>query len=125
MGLQRPHLVLAFLTFPVWSVSFSLNRLYLARAVERPMEEFRRIVQACLISVGVIVALAFAFQFTELSRLWTVSVLVFVPMLLTVERMIARRIFVRMRQEGQISRPILIVGTDADAVGLLHAARNA
>ena len=50
--------------------------------------------------------------------------LVFVPMLLTVERMIARRIFVRMRREGQISRPILIVGTDADAVGLLHAAQE-
>ena len=123
-GLQRPHLVLAFLTFPVWSVSFSLNRLYLARAVERPIEELRRIVQACLISVGVMVAVAFVFRFTELSRLWTVSVLVFVPMLLAVERMVARRIFVRMRREGQISRPILIVGTDADAVGLLHAAQS-
>ena len=49
---------------------------------------------------------------------------VFVPLLLAVERMMARRIFVRMRREGQISRPILIVGTDADAVGLLHAAQS-
>ena len=124
LGLQRPHLILACLTFPVWSVSFSLNRLYLARAVEQPIEEFRRIVRACLISVGVMVAVAFAFQYTELSRLWAGSVLVFVPLLLTVERMMARRIFVRIRREGQISRPILIVGTDADAIGLLHTAQS-
>src|SRR5688572_23854597 len=33
LGVQRTHLVLATLTFPVWIVSFSLNKLYLARAV--------------------------------------------------------------------------------------------
>jgi exopolysaccharide biosynthesis polyprenyl glycosylphosphotransferase len=124
VGLRRPHLILACVTFPVWSLSFSLSRLYLARALERPIEEFRRIVQACLISVGVMVAVAFTFQFTDLSREWIVSLLVLVPTFLTAERMIARRIFVRMRREGQISRPILIVGTDADAVGLLHAAQR-
>ena len=51
--------MLAFVTFPVWIVSFSLNKLYQARAVERPTEEFRRIVNASLVSVGVIVAVAF------------------------------------------------------------------
>ena len=50
--------------------------------------------------------------------------LVFVPLLLVVERTVARRIFTRMRRAGQICRPILIVGTDADAIGLLHAAQR-
>ena len=45
-------------------------------------------------------------------------------MLLIVERTIARRIFARMRRTGVLTRPIVIVGTDADAVGLMHAAQR-
>jgi exopolysaccharide biosynthesis polyprenyl glycosylphosphotransferase len=124
LGVQRTHLMLAFVTFPVWIVAFSLNKLYQARAVERPTEEFRRIVNASLLSVGVMVGVSFALQFKALSRLWVISILVIVPVLLVVERTIARRIFLRLRRAGQICRPILIVGTDADAIGLLHAAQR-
>jgi exopolysaccharide biosynthesis polyprenyl glycosylphosphotransferase len=124
LGVQRTHLVLAFATFPVWIVAFSMNKLYQARAVERPTEEVRRIFTASAISVGIILAVAFAGQFKALSRLWIVSVLVFVPILMIVERTVARRMFTRMRRAGRICRPILIVGTDADAVGLLHAAQR-
>jgi lipopolysaccharide/colanic/teichoic acid biosynthesis glycosyltransferase len=44
--------------------------------------------------------------------------------LVAVERTAARRIFSRMRRKGLICRPILIIGTDADAIGLLHAAQR-
>ena len=124
LGNQRFHLTLAFVTFPVWIVAFSLNKLYQSRAVERRTEEFRRIINASLLSVGVMVGLSFALQFKALSRLWVLSVLVFVPVLLVLERTVARRIFTRLRRAGQICRPILIVGTDADAIGLLHAAQR-
>lgn len=124
LGMQRRHLTLAFVTFPVWIVSFYLNKLYLARAVERPSEELRRIFKASLAAIGVIVAFSFVFQFKALSRLWILSLLVFVVVLMTVERTIARRIFTRMRRNGEIFRPVLIVGTDADAVSLLHAAQR-
>jgi exopolysaccharide biosynthesis polyprenyl glycosylphosphotransferase len=124
LGVQRPHLVLAFVTFPVWIVSFSLNRLYQARAVERASEEFRRIVTSSMVSVGVILAVAFALQFKELSRLWIGGVLFLVPAVLVAERAVARRLFNKLRAAGRSSRPILIIGTDADAVGLMHAAQR-
>ena len=63
-------------------------------------------------------------QFKALSRLWILSILFFVPLLMAVERAIARRIFIRLRHRGEICRPILIVGTDTDAIGLLHAAQR-
>jgi len=124
LGMQRSHLVIAVLTFPVWTISFSLNKLYLARAVERPAEEIRRIVNASLVAIGVIVALSFALQFKALSRLWIGSVLAFVIVGMAIERTIARRVFTRMRLAGQICRPVVIVGTDADAVALMHAAQR-
>jgi exopolysaccharide biosynthesis polyprenyl glycosylphosphotransferase len=124
LGVQRSHLVLACVTLPAWFVSFSLHKLYQARAVERPTEELRRIIYAALSAVGVMVAVSFILQYKVLSRLWVVSVLVFVVVLMAIERTIARRMFNRMRRNGQICRPVLIVGTDADAVALLHAAQR-
>jgi exopolysaccharide biosynthesis polyprenyl glycosylphosphotransferase len=124
LGVQRSHLVLACVTLPAWFVSFSLHKLYQARAVERPTEELRRIIYAALSATGVMVAVSFILQYKVLSRLWVVSVLVFVIVLMAIERTIARRMFNRMRRNGQICRPVLIVGTDADAVALLHAAQR-
>lgn len=124
LGVQRTHLVLATITFPVWTVSFSLNKLYQARAVERPTEELRRIVNASLAAVGVIVACSFVFQFKALSRLWVLSLLALVIVGMAIERTIARRIFNKLRRSGDICRPVLIVGTDADAIALLHAAQR-
>ena len=40
--------------------------------------------------------------------------------MLVIERQIARRMFAKLRATGQISRRIVIVGTDAQAVGLMH-----
>jgi exopolysaccharide biosynthesis polyprenyl glycosylphosphotransferase len=124
LGVQRSHLTLAFITFPAWIVSFSLHKLYQSRAVERPTEELRRIVYASLTAVGVMVAVSFIFQFKVLSRLWVLSLLAFVIGLMAIERLIARRIFTKMRRTGLSCRPVLIVGTDADAVALLHAAQR-
>jgi exopolysaccharide biosynthesis polyprenyl glycosylphosphotransferase len=124
LGVQRRHLTLALIALPVWLVVMSLNKLYLARAVARAGEEVRRIINASFISVGVVLAVAFALQFKTLSRLWVVSMLVFVPVLLIMERTVARRMFARMRRTGVLTRPIVIVGTDADAVGLMHAAQR-
>jgi len=125
LGVQRRHLVLAFLTFPVWTVSFSMNKLYQARAVERATEELRRIFNAALVAIGVIVAVAFVFQFKVLSRLWVGLLFAFVVVGMAIERAVARRIFNKLRRAGDICRPVVIVGTDADAIGLLHAAQRA
>jgi exopolysaccharide biosynthesis polyprenyl glycosylphosphotransferase len=124
LGGMRTHMMLAILSFPVWPMCLSLNKLYLARAVVRPTEETRRILYASLMAVGFIVGASFVVQFQSLSRLWVLSVLTFVPLCLLLERSIARRIFNRLRREGRIERRILIVGTDAEAIGLVHAAQR-
>ena len=125
LGVQRPHLVLAFVTFPVWiglllaeqavpgpgrraadrGVPPDRQRLPDQRRRDRRGRLRRSSSRRCpgcgsVLRAGVR------------------------PVLLVVERTIARRIFTRMRRAGQICRPILIVGTDADAVGLLHAAQR-
>ena len=124
LGVVRTHLMLAIVSFPIWPICLALNKVYLARAVERQTEEIRRIIYASLMSVGFILGAAFVAQFHTLSRLWVGSVLTFVPLCLVVERTVARRIFARLRREGRILRRVLIVGTDAEAIGLVHATQR-
>ena len=124
LDVMRTHMMLAILSFPIWPICLTLNKVYLARAVERQTEEIRRIVHASLMSVGFIVGAAFVAQFHTLSRLWVLSLLVFVPLCLVIERTVARRIFARLRREGRIQRRVLVVGTDAEAIGLVHATQR-
>lgn len=115
------HARLAAVSLPVWMLVLVLNGLYKSRAIHRQTDEFRRILNSSAIAVGLTVLLAFSIQMKDLSRLWMLSVLVIVPACLVVNRVIARRITEWLYRTGQMTRRVLIVGTDADAVGVLHS----
>lgn len=114
------HDLLGLVSLPGFMVGASLNRLYLARANERPSEEVRNILGTVVVGMGFVVAIAFVVQFKELSRLWVVLFGVGSFLALVVERRVARAQFHRLRQTGRLTRPILIVGTDVHAIGLLN-----
>jgi len=124
LGSQRAHLALAAVTFPAWLMALALNKAYLARACSRATEEARRIVNASVVGVGFMIMVAFGVQFKALSRLWMLAMLVAVPLCLVLERALARRVFARLRRAGLLERPVLIVGTDAEAIGLMHATQR-
>ncbi len=114
------HLMLFVVSLPFFVVGAAWTRLYQARANERPAQEWRNIVNAVMMGMGGLVAVAFALQYKDLSRLWVVLLGSCVTLAMMVERNTARRVFTRMRADGRLSRRIVIVGTDAHAVGLLH-----
>ena len=114
------HGALLVASLPFFAFGAYINRLYLARANERPSEEWRNIIRTVGVSIAGMVALAFVVQFSALSRLWVVALACAVTATLVVEREFARRIFNRMRWDGRIVRRIIIVGTDSHAIGLLH-----
>jgi exopolysaccharide biosynthesis polyprenyl glycosylphosphotransferase len=114
------HLVVTGLSLPGFAVGAGAAKLYQARANERPSQEAGNILKAVAVGVAFMVILAFALQFKELSRLWIGLVSVCVVGALLAERRVARTVFSRLRASGRLSRRIVIVGTDAHAIGLLH-----
>lgn len=114
------HLLLMVASFPGFAFGLVAARLYQARANERHVEEARNIVRAVGVGVALMVVLAFGLQFKELSRLWIALVALGVTSTLLVERRVARSVFAGLRASGRLSRRIVIVGTDAHAIGLLH-----
>jgi exopolysaccharide biosynthesis polyprenyl glycosylphosphotransferase len=114
------HLLLMFSSLPGFALGGAMARLHQARANERPSEEAANIVRTVAVGVALLVILAFGLQFKELSRLWITLVGIGVAGALLVERRIARTVFMRLRASGRLTRKIVIVGTDAHAIGLLH-----
>jgi exopolysaccharide biosynthesis polyprenyl glycosylphosphotransferase len=119
-SVMTAHVLLGFVGLPAFAVGAALNRMYLTRANERPSEEAGNIVRTVAVGMGVLVAIAFVVQFKELSRLWVGLFGVGAVAALLAERRVARKLFRRLRSSGRLIRPIVIVGTDANAIGLLH-----
>ena len=114
------HLALFLASIPGFAIGAGINRMYQARANERKIDEAQNLLRATGLGFAVMLAIAFAVQYKDLSRLWVVTLMVTTVGLLLIERRIARSVFNRLRARGQLTRRIVIVGTDPHAIGLLH-----
>ena len=114
------HASLALTVFPGFAVGAAWRRLYQSRANERPMQEVRNVSAAVGVAIATVVLVAFLTQFKELSRLWVALLAASLLGTLLVERAAARRFFERLRASGRSVRHIVIVGTDAHAIGLIN-----
>jgi len=120
----RNELVFGVFLVPIWVIMMGINSLFLARAVSNAGEEMRRLVTAGVMACGFLVGVLFVAQYTLLSRLWVGLLFVCVTGMLIMSRLIARRVFRRLRREGRIRRPVVIVGTGCEAISLFDATRR-
>ncbi len=120
----RDEALFAVFMVPIWVLMMGANNLFLARAVCRFEEEVRRLVVSGLMATGFLVGVLFLAQYDELSRLWVALVFVCVTTALVASRVFARYAFNKLRREGRIRRPVIIVGTGPEAVSLLHATQR-
>ncbi|MEP1124964.1 MAG: sugar transferase [Ilumatobacter sp.] len=115
------HLLLVVASLPGFVLGAAFNHLYQARANERRLEEARNVIKTVGFGMSGILLIALAIQYSQLSRLWVLVLGFTVTIAMLVERRIARAVFARLRREGRLQRRIVIVGTDAHAIGLMHA----
>jgi exopolysaccharide biosynthesis polyprenyl glycosylphosphotransferase len=116
----QAHLLLFAASYPLWLVSIAARKLLVARAIVQPAEELRRIWTAAALGTVLTVVLSFVLGYQTLSRGWVVMLLVSVGTTLTAERVIARRIFRRLRASGRITRRVAVIGTDTNAIRIMH-----
>ena len=109
---------------PFWCASAVVNQMYAARANHRRVDEFKHIVGTALFGAGSMIGVAFVAQNDDLSRGWVALVFLGVIAALTVERQLARTVFLRLRRSGRMLRPILVVGTDDNAASLVQTVQQ-
>lgn len=103
----------ALATLPVWLGIFANQRLYNTRFIGRRIDEFRRIINSCIL--GTLAASIVANLANVLLRRSSLVVLaVTTCVLVTVEREIARRVFLRLRSKGRMVRYVVIAGANPE-----------
>ena len=107
-------------SLPFWLLAAHAVQLYVGRANLRAVDEAKHLLQASAIGSASIIGLAFVFHVDTLSRWWVGALFGCVLVSLWVERSIARRVFRRLRREGRLSRPVLVVGTDEYAAEIVR-----
>ncbi|MGB3737166.1 MAG: sugar transferase [Ilumatobacter sp.] len=115
------HALLVVASVPGFAIGAGVNHLYQARANQRRLEEARNVIKTVGFGMSGMLLVSIAIQYDELSRLWVSAMVFTITAAVLFERRIARSIFAKLRQEGKLQRRIIIVGTDAHAIGLMHA----
>ncbi|MDW3212901.1 MAG: sugar transferase [Ilumatobacteraceae bacterium] len=105
-----------------WMFALVTNRLYLARCVERALEETRRILVSGGVAMSAYLIACYLVGAEPASRAWVIGAYAVGSMGLVVERAIARFVFQRLRRRGKSVRRIAIVGSDAHAIALYRSA---
>jgi len=112
-----------FATLPVWLGLFANQRLYNTRFIGRRIDEFRRIVNAAILGT-LSVSLAANLANVLLRRSSLVILAITACLVVTLEREVARRIFLRLRQGGRMTRYVVIAGANPegrDIAAMLNA----
>jgi len=115
----RPVVLTGAVALPLWLCVFARYKLYTAAAVTSLTAEVRRLIHA-IAAAAACTAILSLFLGTEASRLWLVLTFAVAIPVVVIERGIVRRAFRHARARGQLQRRVVIVGTNAEALGIVQ-----
>jgi exopolysaccharide biosynthesis polyprenyl glycosylphosphotransferase len=98
-------------------IVFVRCRLYLSRFVGRSVDEFRRIVHATALGAMGVAVFAFVTK-TPLGRSWVLLAVISLLSMLTIERLLVRSGFKRLRERGRLLRSVVVVGSNSEGLAL-------
>src|SRR4051812_4161023 len=114
-----PILLTGLVAVPLWLCVFARYKLYTAAAVTSVTAEIRRLLHAVAAAVACTAILSL-FLGTETSRVWLLLTFATALPIVIIERAIVRRAFRRARTRGQLQRRVIIIGTNAEALGIVQ-----
>ena len=98
---------------PAWLGIFANQRLYNTRFIGRRIDEFRRVVNASLLGTLTVAVAANVVGILP-SRGGLVVLFACAVIVVTLEREIARRMFLRLRSAGRMTRSVIIAGANPE-----------
>jgi exopolysaccharide biosynthesis polyprenyl glycosylphosphotransferase len=101
------------LVIPAWLGIFANQRLYNTRFIGRRIDEFRRVVNASMLGTLTVAVAANVVGILP-SRGGLVVLCLSAVVIVTIEREIARRVFLRLRSGGQMVRSVVIAGANPE-----------
>ena len=118
-----PIVLTGALALPMWLCVFARYKLYTAAAVTSVTAEIRRVLHAVAAGVACTAILSLILG-TETSRVWLALTFATAMPIVVFERAVIRRVFRRARTRGQLQRRVVIIGTNAEALGIVQMLRS-
>jgi exopolysaccharide biosynthesis polyprenyl glycosylphosphotransferase len=120
----REYLVLSVLLIPVWLTIFGLFGLYDFNMLLGDITEYGRVFNA--VTWGMMAVMVYGFFNPEfiIARAWLVFSWVLSAFMVSLFRLIMRRIAYRARRSGYFVTPTVIVGTNKEAIALADQLRD-
>jgi exopolysaccharide biosynthesis polyprenyl glycosylphosphotransferase len=119
----RTLLIVSIIALPLWLGVFARYRLYQTAAVTSFTAEFSRIVHA-VVAATVATALVEIAIAAPISRAWLLVLVSVALALVIIERAIVRMFFRHARARGQFKRRVVMIGTNAEALGVVEMLRD-
>ena len=111
------YLLVGALSLPGWLVIVARYHLLSARHVQRVTQELVRVVHAAATGAAAMALVAVLVQ-ADVHRNWLLMCVPAVAVCLTIDRAASRAVFQRLRATGRLTRRVVVLGTDQDAVTL-------
>jgi exopolysaccharide biosynthesis polyprenyl glycosylphosphotransferase len=114
-----PLWLIGAIALPVWLAVFARYRLYSGAAVASQAAEVSRVVHA-VAAASVCTALLVTVTDADVSRAWLLLLFVTALVTVLVSRGVVRLMFRRARAHGRLKRRVVVVGTNGEALGVVH-----
>jgi Undecaprenyl-phosphate glucose phosphotransferase len=116
-----PYLTATALLTALTLLLLGSSGLYKGNRITRPFRFMPRVISLVSISFMVLVALAFLFKSSsDFSRVWLVSWAISSIALISLSRILVRKIIWHLAQKGQLARNILVFGAGRQGAELVH-----
>ena len=107
----------------IWPIVFGRYRLYTTAAISSASSEVTRVVHA--MAAGVVLTGVTSLVLAQaVSRVWLLLLMVLGALAVLAERGATRGFFRRAREGGRLQRPVIVVGTNAEALGIAQMLRD-
>jgi exopolysaccharide biosynthesis polyprenyl glycosylphosphotransferase len=114
-----PVILVSALSLPVWLCVFARYKLYTAAAITSRAAETNRILHAVAAASALTGLMGLLFA-ANISRIWLVFTFIIGFFAVVAERSLVRATFTRARARGHFRRPVVIIGTNAEALSLVQ-----
>lgn len=121
---QAKYMQWVLVFIPVWIGVFWLMHLYDFHYLLGGTAEYTRAMNACTISMMLVVLMSFLNPDVQIARAWLIMSWLLSSLFVCIGRFVLRRLAYRMRARGYFVAPAVIVGVNQEALALANQLRD-
>ncbi len=118
------YIHLAWILIPIWLGLFALLRVYDFQHLLGGTSEYARAINGCTSGMMIVVAASFVDPTFIISRGWLVMAWALSCLFVCSARLVLRRLAYTLRSQGFFVTPVVIVGTNSEAISLATQLRD-